>query len=410
MTSILSAKPALVALPPAHSAVSSEAVGVAANAVSATPFADALRVLGLQSESSSIGDGTVADTDTNIEKKSTKEEKKSSLGLADNATEIDNSPTLPGMATPMRPVAINISVADVQPQPSVIAAFVASGAVAPNAGSTETPSGVNHMQATDIALLTAAVSATQPQHVGVDMGGVLQAQRQAFAVANEMPRGMTLTLPSEESVRTVVPAEHNVSAESRLTLLATHLSVAGNADTGATGELTLGVAPDSSSPASNTMATINSATNADVTQTSMLKLPAGTPTQWRQPLIDALGDRIQVQLGSHSEHASIRLDPPMMGSIEILIRHEAGSLQVQLNASHSEVLRQLHSIGDSLRQDLAQRQFSNVTVLVSDSMRDGGEGRQKPRQAPEENKPSRALAEAEVGQTSSMFDLLFDKA
>ena len=98
--------------------------------------------------------------------------------------------------------------------------------------------------------------------------------------------------------------------------------------------------------------------------TAPVKL-AGAPEQWQQPLREALGDRLQVNLQRNNNQAVIRLDPPNMGSIEISIRQSAGTLQVNLSASNSEVVRQLNAIGDSVRQDLATRQFSDVAVTVS---------------------------------------------
>ncbi|HAT33682.1 MAG TPA: flagellar hook-length control protein FliK, partial [Janthinobacterium sp.] len=55
--------------------------------------------------------------------------------------------------------------------------------------------------------------------------------------------------------------------------------------------------------------------------------------------------RIQLQVTRNSEQAVIRLDPPMLGRIDISIRHADGALQVTLSASNGEVLRQLQGIG-----------------------------------------------------------------
>jgi type III secretion system needle length determinant len=131
-----------------------------------------------------------------------------------------------------------------------------------------------------------------------------------------------------------------------------------------------------------------------------VKLSPTTPAQWRQPLAEALGDRLQLNLQRGSDQAVIRLDPPQLGRIEIAIRHEAGSLQVHLSATHGEVVRQLNTIGDSLRQDLGQRQYGDVSVVVSDAgaMGRDADGRSRGRQPQQENTdPNRALAEAEVG-------------
>lgn len=139
-----------------------------------------------------------------------------------------------------------------------------------------------------------------------------------------------------------------------------------------------------------------------------LKLVAGAPAQWRPALQEALGERLQLQLGRGSDHAVIRLDPPSLGRIEIVIRQDAGGgLQVQLNASNGDVLRQLHHIGDSLRQDLAQRQHGEVSVQVGDGLRDGS-GRQRSSQQgqpQDEAAPHRALAEADAGHQDTAFSL-----
>lgn len=139
----------------------------------------------------------------------------------------------------------------------------------------------------------------------------------------------------------------------------------------------------------------------DNVATTKLKLPAGAPEQWRSSLVEALGERIQIAVGKHSEHAVIRLDPPMMGSIEIVVRHQAGNLQVQLSATNNEVVRQLQSIGDTLRQDLLQNQYTGVSVQVFADARQGG--RQQPE--PEELPPGRALAEADDGRADAPFAL-----
>lgn len=124
---------------------------------------------------------------------------------------------------------------------------------------------------------------------------------------------------------------------------------------------------------------------------------AGTPEQWQQPLREALGERLQLQLQRNNEHAVIRLDPPNMGRVEISIRHTAGALQVNLSASNSEVLRQLGSIGEGVRQDLSQRQFGEVAVTVSAAPRGAqadADGRGRQGRAQDDNRgPGRALSD-----------------
>jgi flagellar hook-length control protein FliK len=140
---------------------------------------------------------------------------------------------------------------------------------------------------------------------------------------------------------------------------------------------------------------------------------AGPPQAWRQTLHEALGERLQMQVGNNLEQAIIRLDPPNLGRIEIAIRHRAGNLEVTLSATHSEVVRQLHTVSDNLRNDLAQRQYSEVAVTVSQAPRAQQQGQssfadQQGRQRQdgrkdEESTPGQALADA--GNPTSTFSL-----
>ena len=123
------------------------------------------------------------------------------------------------------------------------------------------------------------------------------------------------------------------------------------------------------------------------------------------PLIEALG--MPWQLARNDERAVIRLEPPNMGSVEISVRHSGGTLQVNIAASHSEVLRQLNSIGDAVRQDLSQKQFNEVAVTVSASnARSLAEGGQQQRQQDaqqqreQQRQPGRALEEGDAAATT----------
>lgn len=139
---------------------------------------------------------------------------------------------------------------------------------------------------------------------------------------------------------------------------------------------------------------------------------SGPPTAWRQTLQEALGERLQLQVGKNAEQAVIRLEPPMLGRVEIAIRHSAGSLEVHISATHGEVLRQLQSVSEGLRNDLAQRQFTDVAVSIAQAPRGanaapmfaGGEGRGRQQDGrQQEQNPGEALAEANTG--SSPFSL-----
>lgn len=138
---------------------------------------------------------------------------------------------------------------------------------------------------------------------------------------------------------------------------------------------------------------------------------AGQPLNSQRSALEvALGDRLQLQITQRSEHAVIRLDPPSMGTIEIVIQREAGNIQVHLRASNAEVARQLHGIGDSLRQDLINRQNGDVSVHVSDSSREqqsASQQQQRQSQAQREA-PGRALSESNE-ESAKSFTLAVDE-
>lgn len=135
----------------------------------------------------------------------------------------------------------------------------------------------------------------------------------------------------------------------------------------------------------------------------------GPAQQWQEPLREALGERLQTQIGRNSEHATIRLDPPMLGRIEISIRHTAGALQVNVTASNSEVLRQLQGIGENMRSDLAQRQYTDVAVNISATPRSpaaqafaegDARGQRQPGRQNDDAEPGRALSDGSTAATT----------
>ncbi|MGK5074867.1 flagellar hook-length control protein FliK [Janthinobacterium sp. ZB1P44] len=150
----------------------------------------------------------------------------------------------------------------------------------------------------------------------------------------------------------------------------------------------------------------NTATAAPAGDTIKLNGPA---QQWQEPLREALGERLQTQIGRNSEHATIRLDPPMLGRIEISIRHTAGALQVNVTASNSEVLRQLQGIGENMRSDLTQRQYTDVAVNISATPRSpaaqafaegDARGQRQPGRQQDDAEPGRALYDGSTAATT----------
>lgn len=287
--------------------------------------------------------------------------------------------TLSNSATRLNLAAASVAVNVVAPQPAADAAAARAA-----------------------AQLQAATAATA-QVVSTPAGAAVQGAVAQQAKADAPAADATVPVPATDAA---LPQMANAAAPAPRALPRGAEAAAGQpANTGAAPPATATVAKDES----RATAAVPAATSASAGLTAgapaapaapgaTVKL-AGTPEQWQQPLRQALGDRLQLNLQRNNDHAVIRLEPPNMGSIEISIRHSAGSLQVNLSANNSEVLRQLNSIGDSVRQDLSTRQFSDVAVTVSSSraqsqaQADSGGRNGQQRDQDDARTPGRALSE-----------------
>ncbi|SUX54041.1 flagellar hook-length control protein FliK [Chromobacterium vaccinii] len=144
---------------------------------------------------------------------------------------------------------------------------------------------------------------------------------------------------------------------------------------------------------------------AKAAESFSLALPPAQPESWSGKLQAALGERLQVLSSQNMDRATLRLDPPSLGTLEISLRHQAGALVVELTASHGEVVRQLQGIGDALRQDLGSRQYTQVAVEVREGMPSGqGQGGRQGREQQAQQQPGRALSE-QGWQTAGSFQL-----
>lgn len=104
--------------------------------------------------------------------------------------------------------------------------------------------------------------------------------------------------------------------------------------------------------------------------------------KWAQQLHSALNDRLQIQVKNQVQHATIRLDPPEMGKVDISLHIENGRMQVQISASNSETVRALQQVSNELRQSLTEQNIVQVNVQVStQSGQQQGRGQQLPAQS-----------------------------
>lgn len=99
----------------------------------------------------------------------------------------------------------------------------------------------------------------------------------------------------------------------------------------------------------------------------------GPEAKWGEQMLHALRNQVELQLQQRSQSATIRLDPPELGSMEIFLTHESGRLTVQISAAQTDVAKMLHQSSERLRQELTQQNFIQVNVQVgsgSDSQRE----------------------------------------
>lgn len=99
--------------------------------------------------------------------------------------------------------------------------------------------------------------------------------------------------------------------------------------------------------------------------------------KWGEQLLHTLRDNVQVQIQQRIQNATIRLDPPELGSLEIYVSHESGRLHVQITASQADVARLIQHTSDRLRQELSGPQFTQVNVQTS---AEGQSGQQQSRE------------------------------
>lgn len=107
-----------------------------------------------------------------------------------------------------------------------------------------------------------------------------------------------------------------------------------------------------------------------------LKLQA-PEAKWGEQMLHSLRENVELQIQQKIQSATIRLDPPELGSLEILLSHESGRLNVQVSAANADVARLLQQTSDRLRQELVGQHFVQVNVQVG---ADSGGRQGQPRQ------------------------------
>ena len=102
----------------------------------------------------------------------------------------------------------------------------------------------------------------------------------------------------------------------------------------------------------------------------------GNDAQRGEQMLQALRQNVQLQIQQSQQVATIRLDPPELGSLEIQVSQESGKISVQINAAQADTLRLLQQTSDRLRHELLTQQFVQVNVQVGGDGRSGQQSRQ----------------------------------
>lgn len=118
--------------------------------------------------------------------------------------------------------------------------------------------------------------------------------------------------------------------------------------------------------------------------------------KWGEQMMQVLHDRVTLQAQQNMQEAKIRLDPPELGKLDLLVRVEGDRLNVQINANAAATREALVQISERLRAELQQQNFVHVDVNVGS---DQGGGQQNHNESQEEaNTPIFSARESSNGQ------------
>lgn len=86
--------------------------------------------------------------------------------------------------------------------------------------------------------------------------------------------------------------------------------------------------------------------------------------QWGEKMLNILQDRVSLQATQNMQEARIRLDPPDLGKLDLIVKMDGDKLNVQISANNTAVRDALNQVSERLRHDL-QQQFVSVDVNIS---------------------------------------------
>ncbi|WP_045462490.1 flagellar hook-length control protein FliK [Vibrio hyugaensis] len=87
-------------------------------------------------------------------------------------------------------------------------------------------------------------------------------------------------------------------------------------------------------------------------------------SKWGEQMMQVLHDRVTLQAQQNLQEAKIRLDPPDLGKLDLLVRVEGDRLSVQINANTAATREALMQVSERLRAELQEQNFVHVDVNV----------------------------------------------
>ncbi len=81
-------------------------------------------------------------------------------------------------------------------------------------------------------------------------------------------------------------------------------------------------------------------------------------------MLQVLNDRVTLQAQQNLQEARIRLDPPDLGKLDLMVRVEGDKLSVQLNANVAATREALVQVSERLRAELQNQSLMHVDVQI----------------------------------------------
>ncbi len=82
-------------------------------------------------------------------------------------------------------------------------------------------------------------------------------------------------------------------------------------------------------------------------------------------LSSTIADKVTVQVNAKTPTATIRLDPPDLGKIDLVVKLDNDKLNIQINASSSATRESIQATSERLRAELVEQNFLHVDVYIS---------------------------------------------